>query len=365
MTDVIARVELVALNLPYQSKVQFRSSQGSSGAYSLLRLTTRDGAQGIAEVTGIANVAASDPKHLADQFERFFSTLLEGADPLDRNAVLGTIDNVPGSTIAKALIDVALWDLAGKLLGQPVWRLLGGGPVQPVPVAAILFGDAPAAMLEDAERSVARGIRALKVKLWLHTDADIALVRDIRRAVGDDVLIYADANHSYSDAEARALLPRLAEYDVAMVEDPCKLAADDLAALGTALPMPILGEIPIQSLATAHHYLRRDAIGALSLHVRRTGITETLKIAALCEAAEVPAIVGTDLEAHVGVFARLHLRAALPSLAPWPSEIGFFERLDGDVLAEPLAIVDGAIAVPDRPGFGASIDETKLKRYRL
>ena len=65
------------------------------------------------------------------------------------------------------------------------------------------------------------------------------------------------------------------------------------------------------------------------------------------------------------MFARLHLRAALPSLAPWPSEIGFFERLAGDVLAEPLAIVDGAIAVPDRPGFGASIDETKLQRYRL
>ena len=78
MTDVIARVELVALNLPYRSKVQFRSSQGSNGAYSLLRLTTRDGAQGIAEVTGIANVAASDPKHLADQFERVFQHVARG-----------------------------------------------------------------------------------------------------------------------------------------------------------------------------------------------------------------------------------------------------------------------------------------------
>jgi L-alanine-DL-glutamate epimerase-like enolase superfamily enzyme len=365
MTDVIARVELIALNLPYQSKVQFKSSQGSSGAYALLRLTTRDGAQGIAEVTGITNVAESEPAHLAAQIDRHFRPLLEGADPFDHNRLLAACARVNGARIARALIDVALWDLKGKLLGQPVWRLLGGGPVRPVPVAAILFGDAPAAMLEDAERTVARGIRALKVKLWRHSDDDIELVRDIRKAVGDDILIYADANHSYSESEARTLLPRLAEYGVALIEDPCVLPVEELAALRQSLPIPILGEIPIHSLVMAHRYIQENAVGAVSLHVRRTGITETLKIVALCEAAGLPAIVGTDLEAHIGVLARLHLRAALPSLEPWPSEIGFFERLAADVLAEPLAIVDGAIAVPDRSGFGASIDENKLKRYRL
>jgi muconate cycloisomerase len=98
--------------------------------------------------------------------------------------------------------------------------------------------------------------------------------------------------------------------------------------------------------------------------VRRTGLTETLKVAALCEAAGIPAIVGTDLESRVGALSRLHLRAAIPSLEPWPSEIGFFERLADDVLAEPLTVVAGAIAIPAGPGFGGSIDEAKLKQYR-
>jgi L-Ala-D/L-Glu epimerase / N-acetyl-D-glutamate racemase len=364
MTDVVAGVELVALDLPYRSKIQFRSSQGASGAYALLRLTTRDGAQGIAEVTGIPNVPDSDPAILAVQFDRFFRPMLEGADPLDHNRLFEAFEKIRGASIAKALIDTALWDLKGKISGQPVWRLLGGAQPKPIPVTGILFGDTPAAMLADAERTVGRGIRALKVKLWRHSIDDVNLVRDIRTAVGDDILIYADANHSYTEAEARTLLPKLAEYNVALIEDPCNVSAERLAALSRALPIAVLGEIPIDSLAAAQRYIHAQAVGAVSVHLRRTGLTETLKIIALCEGAGLPAIVGTDLESGLGALARVHLRAAIPSLEPWPSEIAFFEQLAGDVLAEPPAVVDGAIAVPDRPGFGASIDETKLQRYR-
>lgn len=363
--DVLERVELVALDLPYHSKVQFRSSQGTGGAYALLRLTTRDGAQGIAEVTAIANVADSDVAVLEAHLERFFRPLLIGADALDHESLRAAFARVRGASIAKALIETALWDLKGKLLGEPVWRLLGGAPPAPVPVTAILFGDTAAAMLADAERTAARGIRALKVKLWQHSIADIHLVRDIRRAVGDDVLIYADANHAYSEAEARALLPQLAEYNVAMIEDPCDISAERLAQLGRDLPIVILGEIPIDSLSSARRYIELQAIGAISVHPRRTGVTETLQIVALAAAAGIPAIVGTDLESRLGALVRLHLRAAVPAFEPWPSEVQFFERLADDVLAEPLAVVDGVIAVPDRPGFGGTIDEAKLERYRV
>ncbi|HXP93355.1 MAG TPA: enolase C-terminal domain-like protein [Candidatus Binatia bacterium] len=365
MADVIARVETFALNLPYRSKVQFRSSQGSSGAYALLRLTTRDGAEGIAEVTGIANIPESDPKILENQIDRFFRPLLEGADPLDHNRQLVAIDKIRGAPIAKALIDVALWDLKGKLLGQPVWRLLGGGPVKTIPVTAVLFGDTAAAMLGEAERAVQRGIRSLKVKLWRHCIDDIILIRDIRKAVGDDVFIYADANYAYTETEARSLLPKLADYNVSMIEDPCRITAERLALLSRALPIAILGEIPIDSLAAAYNYIKLDAIGAVSVHLRRTGLTESLKIVALSEAACLPALIGTDLESGIGALSRVHLRAAIPSLDPLPSEIQFFEHLADDVLAESLSIVDGAIEVPDRPGFGGSIDQGKLKQYRV
>ncbi len=162
-------------------------------------------------------------------------------------------------------------------------------------------------MLEDAERNVQRGIRSLKVKLWHHSDADVDLVRDIRHAVGGDVNIYADANYSYDEDEARTLLPKLVRYNVTMIEDPCKISAERLALLQRDLPIRILGEIPIDSLSAAQHYVELQAIGAISLHVGRTGITETLEIAALAAEAALPAVVGTDLEGgHWNPRARAH-----------------------------------------------------------
>ena len=331
----------------------------------LLRLTTRSGAQGIAEVTAIPNVADSDALVLQAQFERFFRPLLTGADAFDHDGLLAAFARVRGASIAKALIETALWDLKGKVLGEPVWRLLGDAAPAPVPVTAILFGDTSEAMLADAERTAARGIRSLKVKLWRHSPADIELVRDIRRAVGDGVLIYADANHAYSEAEARELLPKLAEYGVPLIEDPCDIPADRLARLNRDLPLGVLGEIPIDSLATAQRYVDANALGAVSVHPRRTGIAESVRIAALAQTAGIPPIVGTDLESGLGALVRLHLHAGVPALAAWPAEVQFFERLADEVLAEPLAIVEGAIAVADRPGFGGTVDEAKLARYRV
>lgn len=366
MADVVARVETFAVSLPFRDGVRFKSWQGAAAAYVILRVTTRDGAEGIAEATAIPRMFPDgDPEILRAQLERLFRPLLEGADPLAHNGLLRAIDGIRGAATAKALIDLALWDLKGKLLGQPVWRLLGGGPATTVPVAAIVFGNTPAAMLADAERAVERGIRALKIKLWRHSLADVALVRDIRRAVGDDVFLYGDANDAYTEAEARTILPQLAAYGVTLIEDPCRIPADRLALLSRALPLAILGEIPIDSLAAAHRYLKADALGAVSVKLRKTGLTETLKILALCEAAGLPALIGTDIESPLGALARVHLRAALPSLEPLPAEIQFFEQLADDVLAEPLAIVDGAIAVPDRPGFGATLDVEKLGAYAL
>jgi L-Ala-D/L-Glu epimerase len=365
MMDELAGVDLFVLKLPYRATVQFRSSRGAGGVFVLLRLTTISGVQGIAEVTGIPNVAASDPTTLAAEFDRVLRPAMTGAQSVERERVLAAVERAGVSPIAKALIDTALWDLEGKLCGQPVWRLLGGTAPAPVPVTAILFGDTPEAMLADAERVVARGIRSLKVKLWRHSLDDVHLVRDIRAAVGGDVLIYADANHAYSEDEALALLPQLTRYNVTFFEDPCNVSAERLSALRSALVVPVLAEIPIDSPAAAKRYIETGAAGALSVHLRRTGISDSRNVVAMCEAGGIPAIVGTDLESQVGALARVHLRAAIPYLAGWPAEIQFFERLAGGVLAEPLEITDGAIAVPDRPGFGTTIDEDKLQYYRV
>jgi L-alanine-DL-glutamate epimerase-like enolase superfamily enzyme len=97
--------------------------------------------------------------------------------------------------------------------------------------------------------------------------------------------------------------------------------------------------------------------------LRRTGITESLKIIALCEAAGLPVVIGTDSESRIGSLVRMHLRAAIPSLAPWPTETHFFDKLGDDTFAGDFHFADGTITPTDAPGFGAALDRRKLERY--
>jgi L-alanine-DL-glutamate epimerase-like enolase superfamily enzyme len=97
--------------------------------------------------------------------------------------------------------------------------------------------------------------------------------------------------------------------------------------------------------------------------LRRTGISQSLKIISLCEAAGIPAVIGTDSESRIGAFARMHLRAAIPHLAPWPTETHFFLKLTGDAFAGDFNFADGCITLDDTPGFGAAIDRKKLEQY--
>lgn len=367
MADKIVSLQTYCLGLPYVRRVNFHSVAESTGPYIVVRIRTRDGAEGFAEtVARPRHSGGEDPRLMAYQINTFLTPLLEGQNPLDHLRLLAAMAEIKGCHAAQSLIDVALWDLRGKLLGQPVWRLLGGGPVKPVPITWIVHGDTAAKMTEQAIGKVEEGYRSLKIKVWKRSLEDVNMVRDIRKAVGEQVLIYCDANSAYTETEARTILSRLAEFNVTFIEEPCSFASPDrMALMAQALPLPILGDQSCETVELVHSLIKLNAVGAVSVKLRRTGITESLKIIGICEAAGLPVVIGTGSESRLGSMSRLHLRAALPSLEPWPTETHFFGKLADDVFEGEFEFKDGALTVYDAPGFGGGIDEAKLKRYAL
>ena len=127
----IAAVEALRLKLPYKKAIAFHSVTEASGQYVILRLALDDGSEGIAEAVCRAAHSGEDAASVAYQIETFFRPLLVGADPAGHLALLASIQKIKGCRAAKALIDIALWDLRGKIFGQPVWRLLGGASLLP------------------------------------------------------------------------------------------------------------------------------------------------------------------------------------------------------------------------------------------
>ncbi len=365
MSDPIARLTTFRVRLPYRAEVRLRSVRDTGCPYLILVIETTNGLIGISEV--YARPEMSDGTDLAildHQIQTFFKPVLLGLE-IDDIPRLMQKSRVRQARSARALIDVAYWDLKAKALGVPAWRLFGGGPIVPIPVTKVVFGNTSGEMVKDAVAAVERGYRSLKIKVWKRAIEDIDMVHEIRRNVGEDVVIYVDANTTYSEAEARRLFPLLEASNVELLEDPCRFTSiARMADMARDLPIPMMADSYADSLASVYELISHRAAGAISIKLRRPGLTEALKIIAVCEAANIPAVVGTDLESRVGVLARAHLRAAHPYLEPWPSELQFFEHLQDDCFVGRLAVEDGMLCVPDGPGFGVELDMKKIEKYR-
>lgn len=363
MADVIEKVETYCLELPYAQVVHFHSVTEDRGRYLIIRLVTANGAEGIAESICRPAQTGDTPQELAADVIKHLEPMILGADATD-DGVFAAVAESQAPIAARAIVDVALWDLKGKILGQPAWRLLGPGPAAPVPVAWIVHGNTVAEQVAEAVKAIdERGFSALKLKTWKKSMDDVDMVRAVREAVGPDRVIWVDANGSYTLDEARAVFPHMAELGIAFIEDPC--VYDDyaaIAALARDLPIPVLGDKPCQRFSDAQALIESGAAGALSVKPRRTGITEALAIINLAEEAGVPVVIGTDSESRIGSLARIHLRAAMPSLAPWPTETHFFGKLADDVFAGEFIFENGCITVTDAPGFGAGLDLAKLMK---
>jgi L-alanine-DL-glutamate epimerase-like enolase superfamily enzyme len=360
----ITAVEAFRLKLPYKKPISFASLTESTGQYVVLRLKLDDGTEGIAEAVCRPGHTGEDAVLVAYQLETFFKPLLMGADPLGHLALLAKIEKVRDCRAAKALIDVALWDLRGKVFGQPVWRLLGGSDPKPVPLTWIAHGNTREAMVAEAKRmSEERGYRGMKLKTWKRSMEDVEMVAEVRQALPKAV-IYVDGNGIYTESETRTILVNVKDYNVSFMEEPCDFTdISRQAAMAAFLPVALLGDQCCESLAQVNAHIRARSVGAVSVKLRRTGLTESLKIIALCEAAGLPVVIGTDSESRIGALVRMHLRSAIPSLAPWPTETHFFDKLGGDPFAGEFKFEDGTITPTDAPGFGGAIDRHALDLY--
>lgn len=359
MVERIAHVELYPVRLPYRRTMTWASSSESFADFMVLKLTTNGGAQGVAE--GVVKTAWTGvtPRMLALTFEEIFTPRLVGLDPSD-DAALQKIAAVRENTLAKAMIDVAVWDLRAQLAGAPLWRLWGGR--QRVDLSWCVTRQPPVDMAREAEAAVrAHGFKALKVKGGQGVSTDIDALRQIRSAVGD-LLVYVDCNRAYSVDAAPDYVARLADLCVVLAEDPCPLspgrAFEDIAS---KCRLPLLVDGDCRDLATARLFLESGA-RALNLKVQKArGFTENRAIAAAAHAHGASADVGLFGESSLGSLAALQL-AASSVARTLPAEVSGFLSFGAEYVRAPLQIVDGAVDLPDAAGAAALIDWERVAR---
>jgi D-galactarolactone cycloisomerase len=277
--------------------------------------------------------------------------------------------------MALSAIDMALWDLRGRVLGQPIGRLLGGPLRTRVPAYAsgpyLRPGRDPYRRYrQDAERIVAAGFRALKMKIGVDPAADGRAAVAVRKVVGPDVILLADANQVYTTQPAIEAGRQLEREGFAWLEEP--VAPDNVDAYASivgALGLAVVGGEALGGIRAFRAFFERHALDAVQPDVSIAGgVTEAMRIAALAAAWEVPVIPhvwGTAVNFHVS----LQLCAALPGYrshthVPYP----WFEYDQSpnplrDLWGAPAIGPDGMVEVPQGPGLGIEMDPSALRPY--
>jgi D-galactarolactone cycloisomerase len=287
---------------------------------------------------------------------------------------------------AISAIDIALWDLWGQSLGQPVHALLGGAFRDRVPAYATGcyydadFRDQGAALAhveEQAASYVGSGFGTLKMKIGLlPVDLDAERVATVRRTIGPDVRLLVDANHAYNAATAIRMGRVLEEHDVRWFEEP--VVPEDLAGyrrVRDALDVPIAG-----GEAEFTRYGFRDLFTSGCVDIAQPdlcasgGFSEFGKILALATSfgvLTVPHVWGSGVALAAATHALATIPAAPHTFAPVPLEnapVIEYDRspnpLRDELLVEGFPLVDGHVAVPQEPGLGIRIDEDVLRRYQ-
>ncbi|MGE0315835.1 MAG: mandelate racemase/muconate lactonizing enzyme family protein [Lautropia sp.] len=362
----IARTRAIPLSfrLPEGSTVRLGVGNTTKRDAIVVRVETDDGLVGYGEAH-----PGRSPGAIVSLIDNTLGPMIAGLDVHDVSAVWKRVNRMQlsshglgaGAALALSGIDMALWDARGKALGVPVYRLLGGAMKRiPAYAGGISMGfQAPEALAEEAGTYVAAGYRAVKLRLGDNPVDDVARVRAVRAKLGDAVDILTDANTAYTVADARRVIPALAEAGVGWLEEP--FGCNDFAAYRAAAQ--ISSVLPIA--AGENHYTRFDfarliedrAVQIFQPDLSKTGgISEGLKIAAIASAWGIP-VHPHSSATGLNHAACLHFLAAIDNGGYFEACVSHFNPLR-DMFGTAFTIgPDGCVQPPDAPGLGLAVDE--------
>lgn len=358
MSQKIKKIAVHLVSLPVAAGLADATRKVESVGYTVVRITTDQGLEGMGltyhEVGGEATKALI--------LNNFVPKLID-CDPFATEALWEQFFHYLRGVGRKGLtfgalsaVDIALWDLKGKILGLPLFRLLGGNKTS-VPVYAsggwTSYSDDQ--LVQEAQSMVAQGYQKIKVKLGVEGGTrprrDIERMRKVREAIGPEIDLLVDANNCWDAATAIQVANNIREYDIYLFEEP--VFADDITGLakfkrGTDIPLAT-GEHEYTKFGVRDLVIN-NAVDIVQVDVARVGgYTEIIKAAAITQAWNL------KFAPHAMEHMHSHLVSALPN-ALFLERLMMFEEITNNLFIDPPMPTKGFLAVPEAPGLGLRLN---------
>ncbi|HWM16618.1 MAG TPA: enolase C-terminal domain-like protein, partial [Microbacterium sp.] len=293
----IEGIDVTAVDVPYRQGVRPVVTSGlvlTGANHLLVRVRTDDGHWGIGEAAPRPSVYGENRDGIAAAIRDYLGPGLIGSDPFAVMSAWQSWSRVVGHNTAKAALDIAMHDLAGRVTGVPLYRSLGGGDPSRIPLTRALGIGEPDVIAEDAAAAVAAGYSGIKLKVGKDVRADVRVVEAVRARIGEGVFLYVDANCGYSRLDAIKAVKHFAAADVALVEEP--LAPGDVAgrlALSRTSGVAILADETINDFPGFIREGLSGSIAAASLRALRAGFVGARDLVGVARAIPISLLVGS------------------------------------------------------------------------
>jgi len=375
----IASIESFVLNDILDESFYFSQWEYSERRICVVKVTADSGHVGWGEGYGPAGVIRAGIEQL--------KPFLLGQDPMQTETVWinmyrRTLDYARKGILVSAIsaIDVALWDLKGRILGQPVHLLLGGKKRDKIiPYATGMYfsrkneGNLAETLASEAKMYAELGYKAMKMKVGLSVDEDAALVSKVREAIGPDIKLMIDANHAYNLREAVMLARAVEKYDISWFEEPVSPEYySQYAELRAKTLIPVAGGECEYLRFGFQTLLQARSVDIIQPDICASGgLTEAKRIATLAS------VYGVELVPHtwgtgIAIAAATHFVSnldLLPGRLKSPEAYIEYDRTENrlreELTSTKMTMENGEIIISDDPGLGFEVNEDALRHYSL
>jgi muconate cycloisomerase len=365
----ITKVEIIPVDIP-RRRALFLSRYGNLGKsgfeFVLTRVHTDEGFVGIGEAPPLPPLSPESQPVITEVIRKWIVPNIMGMDPFELEEIWKKMEFfAPTYTMAKAAIDIALWDIISKSLDMPLYRVLGGSKPEKIPNVGLIGINEPELVANEAKKKVSEGYQGIRLKIG--PGYDIKCVEAVRDTIGENVDLRVDCNQGYRVAEAIKMIRAIEPYNIELVEQPTIWwDFQALAEVAFAVDTPIMPHESLYLLSDIKNLMEIGAVGVLGLKTYRPwgGITGAKRILEMARIMNVPCLFHDDLELSVSLSAATHIITAYKNVITHKCELsGYPEWIRDDVTIKSMKFDKGYVYVPSGSGLGMELDDTKLEKY--
>lgn len=325
--------------------------------YAIIKVITENGIAGLGEASPDPEVTGETQEIVLEALEKAKHYLIGKSFFAIGRIITELEELIPESPAARAAVDMALYDLVGKMLKTPVYNLLGGQYRKSISLYPVISMDKPEVMAKSVCEFIEIGFIVFKLKVGSDPDHDVERVAKIRELCGDSPILRLDVNQGWNDAATSIkAIQKLKKYSIDLIEQPVKAGdIDGLAEVKRSVKIPIMVDEGCHSPADALQIIQKNAADIINIKLMKCGgIYRALDIISIAEAAKIPCIIGSMGESSIASSAGLHVVVskkiinACEIIGPLFIKNDPAEGFDAD-------LKKGRVSVSDRFGLGVKM----------